>query len=77
MPRCVNHLRWSVIQAKENTPYVDPEIEETRNPISAPAPSLYRLEIFYNRFYSIAISPKDKPEFIANLIKLNPEIEVV
>lgn len=53
------------------------KIEETRNPISAPAPSLNRLEIFYNRFDSIVISPKDKPEFIANLIKLNPEIEVV
>ena len=53
------------------------KIKETKNPISAPAPSLDRLEIFYNRFDSIIISPKDKPRFIAELIKLNPEIEVV
>jgi len=53
------------------------KIEKTRNPISAPAPSLDRLEIFYNKFDSVVISPKDKPGFISDLIQLNPEIEVV
>lgn len=53
------------------------KIEKTRTLVSAPAPSFDRLEIFYNRFDSVVISPKDKPGFIANLIKLNPEIEVV
>jgi len=52
------------------------KITKTRTLISAPAPSLDRLEIFYNKFDSIVISPKDKPGFIANLIKLNPTIEM-
>jgi len=38
--------------------------------------SLDRLEIFYNRFDSVVISPEDKAGFIAELTKLNPEIEV-
>ncbi|WP_188506475.1 PH domain-containing protein [Parapedobacter pyrenivorans] len=53
------------------------KVKATRNPISSPAPSLDRLEIFYNKFDSVIISPKDKAAFIASLIKLNPEIEVV
>ncbi len=53
------------------------KIKKTRNLISAPAPSLDRLEIFYNKFDSIIISPKDKQGFIADLTKLNPAIEVV
>lgn len=43
------------------------KIEKTRTFISAPAPSLDRLEIFYNRFDSVVISPKDKAGFIAEL----------
>lgn len=53
------------------------KIMETRNPISAPAPSLDRIEIFYNRFDSVVISPKDKIGLIADLTRLNPDIEVV
>lgn len=53
------------------------KIEETRTFISAPAPSLDRLEIFYNKFDSVVISPEDKAGFIAELTRLNPEIEVV
>src|SRR5690606_28527769 len=53
------------------------KIEKTRTFISAPAPSLDRLEIFYNRFDSIVISPEDKAGFIEELTKLNPRIEVV
>ncbi|MFC3199468.1 PH domain-containing protein [Parapedobacter deserti] len=65
------------MQTKGNTYCFCPQIEETRTLISAPAPSLDRLEIFYNKFDSIVISPKDKQGFIADLLKLNPEIEVV
>jgi len=53
------------------------KIEKTRTFVSAPAPSLDRLEIFYNRFDSVVISPEDKAGFIAELTKLNPEIVVV
>jgi len=53
------------------------KIKKTRTFISAPATSLDRLEILYNRFDSVIVSPKDKQGFIAALIKLNPEIEVI
>ena len=48
----------------------------TRNPISAPANSLDRLEIFYNSFDSSIISPLDKEGFILQLKKSNPFILV-
>ena len=53
------------------------KVKETRSLISSPAPSLDRLEVFYNKFDSIIISPKDKPGLIADLLRLNPGIEVV
>ncbi len=53
------------------------KIEKTRNFVSAPAPSLDRLEIFYNRFDSVVISPEDKAGFITELTRLNPKIEVM
>lgn len=51
-------------------------ISETRNPISSPALSLDRLEIVYNRFDSVLISPADKIDFIAELLHRKPDIEV-
>ena len=53
------------------------KIIETYNPLSSPAASIDRLEIFYNKFDSILISPKDKQEFIQNLLEINPNIEIV
>lgn len=51
-------------------------VEESRSPLSSPAPSLDRLEIIYNKFDSILISPKDKGGFIDEVLKINPSIEV-
>ena len=51
------------------------KIEATNNPISAPATSLDRLEIFYNTYESVIISPKEKRGFIAHLRQLNPNIK--
>ena len=51
------------------------KITETYNPLSAPAASLDSLEIKYNKTYEL-ISPKDKDGFIAEMISLNPQIEV-
>ena len=51
-------------------------IQETYNPISAPAASLDRLEVLYGKYNSIVISPKDKGAFIEHLRKLNPKIQV-
>ncbi|HUH47556.1 MAG TPA: PH domain-containing protein [Arenibacter sp.] len=51
------------------------KIEATNNPISAPATSLDRLEIFYGKYESIIISPKEKAAFIAHLKQINPKIQ--
>lgn len=52
------------------------KIEETRNPISSPAASLDRLEIYYGKFDSVVVSPKDKHAFIDELTRINSNIEV-
>jgi hypothetical protein len=52
------------------------KINKTRNPISSPALSLDRIEIIYNKFDSILISPKDKQAFVEELLKINPNIVV-
>ncbi|WP_080059231.1 PH domain-containing protein [Spirosoma aerolatum] len=52
------------------------KIIETRSPLSSPALSLDRLEVVYNRFDSVLISPTDKMSFIAELLHQKPDIEV-
>lgn len=52
------------------------KITETNNPISSPATSLDRLEIAYNKWDRVIISPSNKMEFIAHLLKLNPTIVI-
>lgn len=49
------------------------QIKETNNPLSAPAPSLDRLELKHGT-KSILVSPKDKRGFIASLQHINPKI---
>lgn len=49
-------------------------IAETNSVLSAPAWSLDRIEIFYNTFDSVVISPPDKLQFIADLQAINPAI---
>jgi membrane protein YdbS with pleckstrin-like domain len=51
-------------------------IRETNNPLSAPAASMDRLEIKYNKYDTVLISPKEKQNFIDELLSVNPEIEV-
>jgi hypothetical protein len=43
--------------------------------MSSPALSLDRIEIFYNKFDSVIISPKNKADFVAELKSINPAIE--
>ena len=52
------------------------KIKETNNPISSPATSLDRIEVFYGK-QSVIISPKRKTEFINHLLSINPKIEVI
>lgn len=51
-------------------------ITQTNSLESSPANSLDRLELRYNKFERIIISPKDKDGFIKKLSELNPNIEV-
>lgn len=48
-------------------------ITKTNDLISFPAPSLDRIEVFYDKYSSI-ISPKDKLKLVRTLQKINPRI---
>jgi len=50
------------------------KIEPTNTILSAPALSFDRLEIFYNKYDSVVISPGDNAKFIARLKEINPAI---
>ena len=49
-------------------------IEPTHTILSAPASSLDRLRISYNKYDDIVISPRRKEEFIRQLQSINPNI---
>lgn len=51
------------------------KIEDTRSVLSSPALSLDRIEIFYNKFDSVMVSPENKAEFVAELQRIKPSIE--
>lgn len=52
------------------------KISSTKSILSAPALSLDRLEIFYQKYDSVVVSPENKISFIEDLKKVNPTIEV-
>lgn len=52
------------------------KIQKSNSLFSSPAASLDRLEVFYNKYDSVLISPKYKQEFLAELRKINPTIEI-
>ncbi len=51
------------------------KIEATNSPVGAPAASLDRLEVSYNKYQSVILSPKKKRVFVNHLIRLNPKIQ--
>lgn len=51
------------------------EVVKTKSIISSPAPSFDRIEIKYGKFEEIIISPKDKLNFVKDLITINPDIK--
>lgn len=51
------------------------EVSKTNNIIASPAPSFDRIEIKYGIFNEIIISPKDKENFVNDLLKINPNIK--
>lgn len=52
------------------------KIYKTRNLLSSPALSIDRIAIVYNKYDEILISPKDKVQFVEDLLKINPDIEI-
>lgn len=52
------------------------KVYRTNNPLSSPALSLDRIAIVYNKFDEVLLSPKEREEFINELLKINPNIEV-
>lgn len=53
------------------------KITALKNVLSTPfATSFDRLEIFYNKYDSVIVSPKNKEAFIKDLLGINAEIEV-
>jgi len=51
-------------------------VNSTRNPSSAPALSMDRLEINYGNFDFVLISPLEKEHFVEELLKINPQIKI-
>ena len=62
------HLTINIHQIKE--------IKTTKNWISSPALSLDRIEILFNTYDSVLISPKEKEQFVQKLKQINSEIKV-
>jgi len=52
------------------------KIEEVTNIISSPAMSIQRLELFYRKYDSILISPKDQKQFLSDILSVNKNIEI-
>ncbi|WP_149275321.1 PH domain-containing protein [Pareuzebyella sediminis] len=50
-------------------------IRETRSLLSAPALSLDRIEVNWSTNKAVVISPKNKKEFIEEMLRVNPKIE--
>lgn len=52
------------------------QVRATNNPLSSPALSMERLEIQCKDKKTVMISPRQKTDFIQELIRLNPQIKV-
>lgn len=53
------------------------KIEKTNSILSSPALSLDRLRIRYNKYDEILISPKEKKAFMDEVLKINPNVEIM
>lgn len=53
-------------------------LRPTKNPLSAPAMSLDRIEILFDPHSQMTlVSPKDKEMFVKKLLDMNPDIKLV
>ncbi|WP_100011727.1 PH domain-containing protein [Lentibacillus sediminis] len=51
-------------------------IRKVKNPFSAPALAMDRLEILYGKYDVMTISPKNEDKFIELLLNENPQIQI-
>lgn len=51
-------------------------IKNSKSILSSPATSMDRIEIRYNKYDYVLISPKDKNGFVTALLNINPEIKI-
>jgi len=52
------------------------KIEKTNSILSSPALSLDRIAIKFNKYDEVYISPKERQDFLNDLLQINPNIEV-
>ena len=52
------------------------KVHKTSSLLASPAASFDRIEVFYGKWNSVVISPKDKQGFTKALQTINPKIEV-
>ncbi|UWX54958.1 PH domain-containing protein [Maribacter litopenaei] len=50
-------------------------VKKTKSLFSAPAASLDRIQLTYDKFGILVLSPKDKENFVKNLVEINPNIK--
>jgi hypothetical protein len=73
----VLNIRSGLIKYKAISIAAITRIEKTQSLLSAPAVSLTeRIEVFYNRYDSIVISPRNRSAFIADILRVNPDVAV-
>lgn len=53
------------------------KIVESNTMQSGQSTSLDRLELYYTKYDCVVVSPKNKQEFIENMLEVNPNIEVI
>lgn len=53
------------------------KFEKSNSVLSSPALSLDRLSVRYDKYEEVLISPKEKKAFIDELLKANPNIEIL
>ena len=69
------HIYYGPIKISINLQDIQ-SIRQTKNPFVAPALSMNRVEINYEEYKTIQVSPKLINEFISEIKKKNPEIQV-
>ncbi len=67
-------IKCGVLYNKEISIYKIKSVARTSILLSSPAPSFDRIEIIYNTFESLVLSPKHEVEFAKALTEINPEI---